>query len=105
MPEFASASLLMGKSIVQTAAAAAAAWPQVLHARSCSHTARQLAQFFAACHLIFSTGCDNVYMAMDSLPAPGQPHNPLGPSSPTRRGAPFLGPIKPSPLQPGSRAQ
>lgn len=41
---------------------------QVLHARTCSKTARQLIQFFAACHLIFSAGCDNVLLALDSLP-------------------------------------
>ncbi|GAB4823685.1 hypothetical protein N2152v2_010731 [Parachlorella kessleri] len=75
----------------------------VLHARSCSNTARQLVQFFAACHLIFSCGCDNVYMAMDLLPAPGQAHNPGGPSSPTKRALAAHG-IKTPTLQPGSRA-
>lgn len=43
--------------------------PQVLHARTCTGTERQLIHLVAACHLIFSVGCDNVHLALDMLPA------------------------------------
>lgn len=42
---------------------------QVLHARTCTGTERQLVHLVAACHLIFSVGCDNLHLAMDMLPA------------------------------------
>ncbi|EFN52829.1 hypothetical protein CHLNCDRAFT_138268 [Chlorella variabilis] len=41
----------------------------VLHARTCTGTERQLIHLVAACHLIFSVGCDNVHLALDMLPA------------------------------------
>lgn len=43
---------------------------QVLHARTCTGTERQLAHLLAACHLIFSVGetCDNMHLALDMLP-------------------------------------
>lgn len=47
---------------------------QVLHARTCTGTERQLVHLVAACHLIFSVGCDNMHLALDMLPplrAPG----------------------------------
>lgn len=42
--------------------------PQVLHARTGTGTGRQLAHLVAACHLIFSVGCDNMHLALDMLP-------------------------------------
>lgn len=48
--------------------------PQVLHARTCTGTERQLVHLVAACHLIFSVGCDNMHLALDMLP----PLRPLG---------------------------
>ena len=69
--------------------------PQVLHARTCSGTARQLVYFFAAAHLIFSTGCDNVFMAVDSLP-PMEPRQGGQPGSPSK-----LGPWRPPPAPSG----
>lgn len=40
----------------------------VLHARTCTGTARQLAHLVAACHVIFSTGANTLRLAADSLP-------------------------------------
>lgn len=51
--------------------------PQVLHARTCTGTERQLVHLVAACHLIFSVGCDNMHLALDMLP----PLRPLGTAS------------------------
>lgn len=49
----------------------------MLHARTCTGTERQLVHLVAACHLIFSVGCDNMHLALDMLP----PLRPLGAAS------------------------
>ena len=41
---------------------------QVLHARTCTASERQLIHLVAACHLIFSVGCDNMLLALYMLP-------------------------------------
>lgn len=40
----------------------------VLHARTCTGTERQLVHLVAACHIIFSFGCDSLQLAMEMLP-------------------------------------
>jgi hypothetical protein len=44
---------------------------QVLHARTCTKTERYLVQFFAACHLVYSAGFENVRAALAVLPQLG----------------------------------
>ncbi|KAL4439922.1 hypothetical protein ABPG75_002923 [Micractinium tetrahymenae] len=55
----------------------------VLHARTCTGTERQLVHLLAACHLIFSVGCDNMHLALDMLP----PLRPAGAGSAGGAGA------------------
>ena len=42
---------------------------QVLHARTCTRTERQLITFVGACHLAYSYGFDNLTAALEVLPA------------------------------------
>jgi hypothetical protein len=53
----------------------------VLHARTCTGTERHFIHLVAACHLIFSVGCDNIHLAMKLLPPLGVGSGPNGGSA------------------------
>ncbi len=53
----------------------------VLHARTCTGTERHFIHLVAACHLIFSVGCDSIHLAMKLLPPLGMGGGPNGGSA------------------------